>query len=147
MRVILLQDIKGLGKKDDIKEVAEGYARNFLFEKKLAEMATQSSVKKIEAVKKKQVEKEQMDLEKTQELALQLEGRAIMMSVKEKDGKLFGSVQAKDLARELKKEDILIPEKAIILDNPIKEIGEYDVRIELDHGIEASITVVVESAN
>ena len=147
MKVILLQDIKSLGKRGDVKEVAEGYARNFLFVKKLAEIATNSGVKKVEAIKKKQVELQQMDLEKTQELASQLEGKAITINVKEKDGKLFGSVQAKDLLKELKKEDIIISEKSIVLDSPIKELGEYEVRVELDHGIESSIMVLVESAN
>lgn len=147
MKVILLQDIKGLGKKGDLKEVAEGYARNFLFVKKLAEIATNGGVKKVEVIKKKQAEKDQLDLEKTQELASQLEGKAITINAKEKDGKLFGSVQVKDLLKELKKENITVPEKSIILSSPIKEIGEYEVRIELDHGIETSVMVLVESAN
>ena len=147
MKIILLQDIKGLGKRGDIKEVAEGYARNFLFGKKLAEMATNGGVKKVEVIKMKQAEKEQMDLEKTQELASQLEGRAITINAKEKNGKLFGAVHIKDLVKELKSESIVIPESAIILDSPIKELGEYEVRIELDHGIETSIMVLVESAN
>jgi len=147
MKIILLQDIKGLGKKGDLKDVAEGYARNFLFGKKLAEIATEGGVKKVEVIKKKQAEKDQMDLEKTQELADQLEGKAITINAKEKDGKLFGSVQIKDLLRELKKEDISVPEKSIILESPIKEIGEYEVKIELDHGIETSLMVLVESAN
>jgi len=147
MKVILLQDIKGLGKAGDVKEVAEGYARNFLFGKKLAEIATNSGMKKVEVIKKKQAEKDQMDLEKTQELASQLEGKAITINAKEKDGKLFGSVQIKDLIKELKKENIIIPESAVILDCPIKEVGEYEVKIELDHGIETSVMVLVESAD
>ncbi len=147
MKIILLQDVKGLGKKGEVKEAAEGYARNFLFVKKLAEIATEGGVRKVEVIKKKQVEREQMDLEKTQELADQLEGKAITINVKEKDGRLFGSVNKKDILRELKKEDIVVSDATIILDEPIKELGEYEVKIELDHGIEASLMVLVESAN
>ena len=147
MKIILLQDIKGLGKRGDMKEVAEGYARNFLFVRNLAEMATASSMKKAEAIKNKQTEKEQLDLEKTQELASQLEGREIVISVKEKEGKLFGSIHTKDILKELKKENIIISEKSVILKNPIKELGEYEIKIELDHGIESSIMVLVESAS
>jgi len=147
MKIILLQDVKGLGKKGEVKEAAEGYARNFLFVKKLAEIATEDGVRKAEVIKKKQVEKEQRDLEKTQELADQLDGKAVTINVKEKDGRLFGSVNIKDILRELKKEDIVVSDSAIILNEPIKELGEYEVRIELDHGIEASLMVLVESTN
>lgn len=146
MKVILLQNVKGLGKAGDIKEVAEGYARNFLIVRKLAEIASESGVKKVETLKKAQAEKDQMDLEKTQELAEQLEGRAVTIIAKAKDEKLFGSVHAKDIAKELKKENIVISEKSIILPEPIKELGEYEVKVELDHNIEAMIMVIVESA-
>lgn len=146
MKVILLQSVKGLGKAGDIKEVAEGYARNFLIVRKLAEIASESGVKKVEALKKVQAEKDQMDLEKTQELAEQLEGRAVTIIAKAKDEKLFGSVHAKDIAKELKKENIIVSEKSIILPEPIKELGEYEVKVELDHNIEVMIMVIVESA-
>jgi len=147
MKIILLQDVKGLGKRGDIKEVSEGYARNFLFVKKLAEIATGSGMKKVEVIKSKQKEKEQIDLEKTQELAAQLDGKSITLLVKEKDGKLFGAVHVKDILKELKKENIILPEKSVVLESPIKELGEYEVKIELDHRIEATIAVLVESAS
>ncbi len=144
MKVILLQDVKGLGKKGDLKEVAEGYARNMLFSRKLAEIATDSSVRKITAIKSKQVEKEQLDLEKTQDLASSLEGMSVTILMKEKNGKLFGSVQAKDIVSALKKEGILITEKTIMLEDHIKELGEYEVAVHLDHAIETSVMVIVE---
>jgi large subunit ribosomal protein L9 len=147
MKIILLQDVKGLGKRGDIKEVSEGYARNFLFIKKLAEIATESGLKKVEVIKNKQKEKQQLDLEKTQELAAKLDGKNITILVKEKDGKLFGAVHAKDILKELKKENIILPEKSVILESPIKELGEYEVKIELEHRIEAVIAVLVDSAN
>ncbi len=146
MKIILLQDFKKIGKKGDIKEVSDGFARNFLFPKKIAEMATGAAIKKVENIKHKQVQEEQADLEKIQQLAEQLEGKEIIIQAKEKEGKLFGSIHAKDVAKELKKENLTVPEKCIALNDPIKEIGEYDVKIELEHGIETAVRVIIEKA-
>ena len=146
MKVILLQDVKGLGKKGDLKEVAEGYGRNFLLARKLAEIATDGSIRKVTDIKNKQAEKNQLDLERTQELAESIEGRSVTIICKEKNGKLFGSVQAKDIASALKKEGIIVPEKSIFIENSIKETGEYEVAVKLDHAIETSVAVIVEGA-
>lgn len=145
MKVILLQNVKNLGKVGDVKEVSDGYARNFLFQRKLAEMATDSGIKNVEILKSKMAAAEQADLEKVQQLAESLQGREIVILAKEKDGKLFGSINAKTISKELKKENIDINEKMIILAEPIKEVGEYDVNIEFNHGIEALVKVVVEA--
>jgi large subunit ribosomal protein L9 len=146
MKVILLQNVDGIGKQGDVKEISDGYARNFLLPKKMAEMATGASMKKAEALKNKLAESQQADLEKIQKMAEQLQGREIVIQTKEKDGKLFGSINAKAIAKELLKENLKIDDKLITLPEPIKEIGEYDVKIGLDHGIEAIIRVIVESA-
>jgi len=145
MRVILLQNVKNIGKMGDVKEVSDGYARNFLLPKKLAEIVTEASIKNIEVLKSKMAWVEQADLEKNQQLAENLQDREIVIQAKEKDGKLFGSVNAKTIAKELKKEKLDIDEKSIILTEPIREVGEYDVKVELDHGIEALVKVVVEA--
>lgn len=146
MKVILLQDVKGLGKKGDLKEVAEGYGRNFLLARKLAEIATDGSVRKITDMKNKLAEKNQLDLEKTQALADSIEGMSVTIFCKEKNGKLFGSVQAKDIASALKKEGIIVPERSIVIENHIKELGEYEVAIRLDHAIETGLAVIIEGA-
>ncbi|GBE16695.1 50S ribosomal protein L9 [bacterium BMS3Abin15] len=145
MKIILLQDVNSLGKKGDIKEVADGYARNFLLPQKLAEAATGSAVKKVETVKEKFAEGNKKDLEKNEKLASELDGRDVIIKAKEKNGKLFGSISAKEIAKELKKQKLEITEKAIVLDEPIKEIGEKEVLIQLDHGIEVNIKVIVEA--
>jgi len=147
MRVILLQDVNNIGKQGDIKDVSDGYARNFLLPKKLAEIATAEAIKKAEIMKAKQAEVQQADLQKTQALAESLQGREIVIQAKEKDGKLFGSINAKAISKEMKKENLDINDKSIVLPEPIKEIGEYEVKISLDHGIEAAILVIVESAS
>jgi len=144
MKVILFQDIQNIGKAGDIKEVSAGYARNFLLPQKLAEIATDASIKNVATLKSKATALEQADLEKTQALAETLQGREIMITAKEKDGKLFGSINAKMIAKELKKENLDINEKAIQLSEPIKEVGEYDVKVELAHGIEVAIHIIVE---
>ncbi len=144
MKVILLQDIKGLGKKGDVRDVAEGYARNFLFVKNMAETATSGSVRRVETIRKKQVEKEQNDREKNQRLADQIKERKITLKMEENKGRLFGSVQAKDIVRELKKESIHISDKSVILKDPIRKTGSFEIKIRLDHGIETSIRISIE---
>ncbi len=100
LKVILLKDVKNLGKAWDIKDVSGGYARNFLFPKKLAEIATQDLVKKSEAQKADIAKKAEKDLELTEKLASELDGFAVKIKAKANaDGKLFGSVKP-DMIRE-----------------------------------------------
>lgn len=145
MKVVLLEDIENLGKEGEIKEVANGYARNFLLPKKLAELATPESIKKAEVKKARGAEEAKMELEETQKLAELLEGRELFIKVKEKDGKLFGSVNEKTIAKTFKDEGLKINPLNIKLAEPIKEVGEYDVAITLDHGLEAGIRVILVS--
>lgn len=143
MKIVLLKDVKNVGKGGDIKEVADGFARNFLFPQKLAEMATEDAIKKVENLRKKQNEDAKKDLEATQKVAEQLDGKEVEILAKAKDGKLFGSITAKNIVKELKKEDFDIKESSIIMDS-VKELGEYDIKIELGHGIEAFLKLVLK---
>jgi len=145
MKVVLLKDIENLGKEGEIKEVANGYARNFLLPKNLAELATEESMKKAEAKKAKGAEEAKTELEEAQKLAELLEGRELFIKVKEKDGKLFGSVNEKTIAKTFKDEGLKVDPLNIKLTEPIKEVGEYDVAINLDHGLEANIRVILIS--
>jgi large subunit ribosomal protein L9 len=145
MKVVLLKDIENMGKEGEIKEVADGYARNFLLPKNLAELATPESMKKAETKKAKDVEESKMELEEAQKLAELLEGRELYIKVKEKDGKLFGSVNEKTIAKTFKDEGLKVDPSNIKLAEPIKEVGEYDVAINLDHGLEANIRVILVS--
>ncbi len=140
MKIILLQDIKNLGDAGDVKEVTDGYARNFLLPKKLAEMATKEAIKK--ATKKKQKTKE-LQNEKTEELktlAKKLEGKKIVIKAKEKDGKLFGSVGKKEIAENLGNE---INEDMIELEENIKEIGKKEIIINFGSSIKIKVIVNV----
>ncbi|PJA86504.1 MAG: 50S ribosomal protein L9 [Candidatus Moranbacteria bacterium CG_4_9_14_3_um_filter_42_9] len=143
MKVILLQDIKSLGKKLDIKEVSDGYARNFLLPKKLAETATDNALKKIKEQKEKMALAEEKNLENFQKVAEILQNKEIMIRAKEKGGKLFGSILAKDIVKELGKENIEITEKAVALEKPIKATGKYKVKIILENGIQAVVNLSV----
>ena len=122
MKVILLKDVENLGKEGEVKEVADGYARNFLIPEKLAVAATEQAIKDSEARKQKKEKEAKMELEETQKLAEQLEGRELYIKVKEKDGKLFGSVNEKVIAKALKDEGVIINPSAVKLDESIKEL-------------------------
>lgn len=144
MKIVLLEDIKNIGAKGDIEEVSDGYARNFLLPKKLAAPATESAMKLALAAKSKQIEAEKSEQEKIKELAKIIAGKKIVIKAKEKKGKLFGSITAKNIAQELKKEKLEIPEKSIILESPLKETGEYEIKIRLEQGIETSLMLTIE---
>ncbi|MFZ2188147.1 MAG: 50S ribosomal protein L9 [Candidatus Moraniibacteriota bacterium] len=143
MQIILLQDVKNLGKKGELKNVAEGYARNFLFAKKLAAAATKEAIERVEALRKKEKIAELESLEKTKKLAAELKDKIIEIKAKGKEGKLFGSISAKAVAQELGKLGFDISEKSVIMPAHIKEIGEYEIKINLAQGIEAKIKLRV----
>lgn len=143
MKVILLQDVENLGKEGEIKEVADGFARNFLIPKKMAEPATDAAVQNAEAKKKIKAEKAKIELEEAQKIAEQLEGRELYIKVKEEEGKLFGSVNEKTIAETFKDEGLNINPENVKLAQPIKEVGEYDAQISLDHGLEANIRIIL----
>ena len=145
MQVIFLQDVKNVGKKGQIKNVPDGYARNFLLARKLATVANATSlasVKQEEDKKKLQVALEKQTVQK---LATAIDGKKFIIKARAKDGKLFGSITAKDINKEIKKAGFDIPEKAIAADH-IKDLGEKKVTISLDFGIKSTIIIVVDPA-
>lgn len=144
MRIILREDVKNLGKKGDIKEVAEGYARNFLLPRKLAEIATEVAVKNSEAQREKEKEKLKIRQEEAKKLFEKIQGKKVILRSKEKEGKLFGSILTKDIAGELAKEHLAIDEKIIKMEGPIKKIGTYTARVVLGKDLEAEISLIVE---
>lgn len=143
MKVILLKDVEKLGREGEIKEVAEGYARNFLIPQNFAKFASNQAVMDVEAAKEKKAKSDQTELEETQKVAEQLDGRELFIKVKEKDGTLFGSVNEKTIAKTLADEGLKIQASNIKLEEPIKEVGDYDVNVNLDHGLEANIKVIL----
>lgn len=144
MRVILLQDIENLGKKYEIKEVADGYAKNFLIPKKLAKPATKEALKWVEKQKEMEAQKAEEELKKIQEIASKIDGLEITIPVKVgSEGQLFESVTAQKIVEKLKEFGFEIKKKQIELKKPIKELGEFPVKIHFDHNLEAEIVVIV----
>lgn len=144
MKVILLEDVDKLGKKYEVKEVADGYARNFLIPNELAKLATKESLKWLKE-KKVILEKEaEEDLKKAQELASKLDDLEVGISVKiGEEGQLFESVNNQKIAERLKEMGFEVKKSKIILVKPIKELGEFPVKINLDHNLEVEIRVVI----
>lgn len=148
MKVILLKDVKNIGKAWDVKNVSDGYARNFLFPKKLAEIATPDLVKKSETLKADAVKKAEADLEKVEQLASELDDFVVKIKAKANtEGKLFGSIKPEMIREALISEKLNIQNISAdkISTENIKELGEHKVTINLPHGLEAVIVVIVEA--
>lgn len=146
MKVILLQDVKGTGKKNQLVNVSDGYARNFLFTKKLAVEATTDNLQKLKEYNASQDLKKQKEIENAKDLAKKIEEIKISIKVKAGDtGKIFGGITSANIADELKKQyNINVDKKKIILEEPIKILGIYTVNIKLYEGINAKLKVNVE---
>ena len=143
MKVILLADVKGTGKKDEIVEVSDGFARNFLFNKKLAEQATKENLNKLNDKKKAEQAKKAKELEKAKIVAEQLRKTSLKIIVKAgENGKIFGGVTALQISEELKKEyNIDIDKKKINLSETIKTVGRFLVEIKVYEGVTAKLAV------
>lgn len=146
MKVILLQDIKGSGKRDDIINVSDGYARNFLFPKKLAVEATPGASKEIERKRAAEAAREAERRAQAEEKAQQLKGKVITIAVKCGDkGRLYGSITNAEIAEQLEKQHgIKVDKKKIDLPDPIRTVGDVEVDVWLYSGITTRMTVHVE---
>jgi len=143
MKIVLLQDVKALGKKGEIKNVADGYALNFILPKKIGIIATPEAIQKVELEKAEKAKEEKALLEKNRALGEKLKNTKIELQVKAKNGKLFGSISVKDIAKELQNYHFDIPEKCIKIEQVIKKIGEYKVLIDLGNNISSQIILQV----
>ena len=141
MRVILLQDIKGIGKKFDVKEIKDGYAKNFLIPRGLAKIATDSATKELEA-KKLSLEKQEKELKsKLESLAKELSEREFVFSLNiGKKGEVFGSITKDDIKNRID-ENI---DMEVKLEKPIKAIGEHQVEINLGKGVKTTVKIKTE---
>lgn len=147
MKVILLKDVKGTGEKGQIKEVADGYARNFLFPRNLALEATPGNLKNLEVQKQKEEKRKQEEREQAQQLAEQLQQKDLVITVDRvgQEGKLFGSITAKQISQELKKQwRIQVDKKKIQLEQPLRQLGATYVTIRLHPQVSARLHVLVD---
>ncbi len=144
MKVILLEDIENIGKRYEVKEVADGYARNFLIPKNLIKLATEKNLKWLE-IQKGQLEKEaEQSLKQIEEIVSKIDGQEITLAVKiGQEGQLFESITSQKIADKLKETGFEIRKNQIILENPIKEVGEFPIKIKFDHNLEAEIRIII----
>ena len=145
MKVVLLQDVKAQGKKNDIVEVSEGYARNFLFPKKLAIVADAKAINDIKNKKSSEAHKIELERQAAKELSTKLEEVTVKLSVEGgSEGRLYGAVTAKDIAEALKSQfGVEIDKRKIVLDAPIKAYGTYKLDAKLYQEITGKVTVMV----
>lgn len=144
MLIILLQDIEKLGKKYDLKEVKDGYARNFLIAKGLAKKADKKTLLWMETQKELAVKKSEEDLKKNQELASAIDGQELLIPAKiGEKGQLFESIGSQKISEKIKELGFEIKKNQIKLESPIKELGEYPIKIKLEHNLETEIKVII----
>ena len=148
MKVILLEDVKSVGKKGELINASEGYAKNFLFPKKLAVEATKSNLNDFELKQKAEVKRKQEELEKAQELATALNEKIVTIKVKTGgNGKLFGSVTNKEVADAIVEQTKLdIDKKKVSIGDPIKMLGERTATIKLHPKVSAEVTIKIVEA-
>jgi large subunit ribosomal protein L9 len=147
VKVILLADVKSVGKKGDVVNVSDGYGQNFLIPKKLASPATAGAVKRRTKELADQSSKNARELEAAQALADKLGGKALVIKVKVGDGgKLFGSVTSADIAKAVKAEfGESVEKKKIHLPKPIRELGEHKVSARLFKGVKAELKITLQA--
>lgn len=145
MKVILLKDVKSLGRQGSVVEVSDGHARNFLFPQNLAVQATAESLERMRQREAKAKRIAKKGMASAGVVAQKLEGFELTLKEKVSDGgKLYAAVTPKLLAAALKKKGFAVEDNMIELGQPIKEVGERQVTVNLPHGFEARITVHVE---
>lgn len=147
MKVILLDNIKGVGKKDEIINASDGYARNFLFPKKLAVEANNENMSKLKAKKQSEQYKKDVNKENAEKIAKKLDEITLTIKVKAgENGKIFGGVTSKEISEELKKQyKIDIDKKKIMLNENIKNLGSFDISMKLFEGVTGKLKVKVIS--
>ena len=145
MKVILLKDIKGTGKKDQIIEASDGYARNFLFPKGLAREASAANMNAIQNAKSAKQHREDVERAEAQEIAKKISGKAIkIMARGAEGGRLYGSVTAQEVAQELFKQyGVKVEKRRVEVDN-IRNAGDFTVKVRLYAGIAAEMVAKVE---
>ena len=147
MKVIFIQNVPKIGKIDDIKEVSEGYARNFLFAKNLAVPATPQMLAEIQTRKSKKLKNAEEALQEEQAVAARLDGLEITLAEKTNaSGALYAAVTPQKIVDSLKKSGFVIDKNQIQL-KAIKQTGQHTAKIRFSYGLEAEISIIIKAAN
>jgi large subunit ribosomal protein L9 len=146
MKVLLLDDVKGLGDAGQVKEVAEGYARNYLIPKKLAVVATPAALKEHEQRQAAEKKRQAKIDEEMRELGKKISGASVTIRSKVGEGgKLYGSVTTGDVAEAMEKQlGQVVDKRKIEIEEPIRHVGEYKVPVKLSKNVSSTVTVIVE---
>jgi large subunit ribosomal protein L9 len=132
LKVILREDVAGLGKTGDVKQVKDGFARNFLLPRHLALEASDENLKQIETRRKKTEEKAVLEKKKALDLAQRLSSISVTIAVEvNEEGKLYGALSASDIVKAVSVEGIELDKKCVVLKEPIKDLGIYDIEVKL----------------
>ncbi len=144
MKIILLKDVKNLGKKFEIKDVSDGYGRNFLLKNNLAKIATEKEINRLKTEKEKEERRREEELKKLKENAKKIDGLILEIGVNvgEKE-QLFESISAQKIAEELGKKGFEVRKDQIELDKPIKDLGEHSVKVKFKEDIASEIKLSV----
>lgn len=147
MEIILLQDVKALGKKGEVVKVSDGYARNFILPKKLGVEATKQNMYDLNNQKAAEEKRQKEILEEARKQAKELENLTIKVKIKVGEGgKTFGSVSTKEIAAAIKEQHKLdIDKKKLVLNDPIKQVGIYTIPVKMHAQVTASIKVSVDA--
>ncbi|AGA59806.1 50S ribosomal protein L9, RplI [Thermobacillus xylanilyticus] len=144
MKVIFLQDVKGQGKKGEVKDVSEGYARNFLLPRGLAKEASQGNLKTLEVQKQSEERRKQQEKQEAEALGKKLDAMTVVIRAKAGEGgRLFGAITSKQVSEALAKEGIEVDKRKIELDEPIRTLGVTKVPIKLHPQVRATLSVQV----
>ena len=146
MKVILLSDVKNVGKANEVVNVSDGYARNFLFKKGLAKEVTSANLNEVKLQTGAKAEHERRALAAAQENKKILDGKVFKVTARGgADGRLYGAVTAQDISDSLKKEGFEVDKKKVVIASPIKNTGLFKVRVKLHPQVSADINVEVET--
>ncbi|HEY8394126.1 MAG TPA: 50S ribosomal protein L9 [Thermaerobacter sp.] len=145
MKVVLIQDVKGLGRKGEIKEVADGYARNYLLPRGLAREATREVLNELRQQEAARERKARQELEQARQLAQRLEGQRVTVAARAgENGRLFGSVTSSDIVAAIARDfGVRIDRRRVELDEPLRQLGSYPVTLRLHPEVACRVTVEV----
>ncbi|OGD24194.1 50S ribosomal protein L9 [Candidatus Azambacteria bacterium RBG_16_47_10] len=145
MKIVLQKDVKGVGKKGDVKEVSDGYGRNFLLKNKLAILATEGALHVVRALKETREQREKREKEQSEAMIKKLAATPLKTTMKVgTEGSSFGSVSVAKILTLLKEKGIVLDKSQIVLDHTIKTLGVHEIPVRLDHGYEGHITLTIE---
>ncbi|MBW6441101.1 50S ribosomal protein L9 [Patescibacteria group bacterium] len=146
MKVILTKDVQDLGKNGDIKDVSDGYARNFLIPAGSAKIATKNAIKQSEAIREKRIKEVEESIKLSKDIVNKIKGFVLNIQAKsENNGKLYAAIKPEEISTHLIEKGFQIKKDNIVIEKPIKELGDYEVLVIFDYDLKTKVNLTVES--